>query len=428
MSSDLKADLKERIKELPETTGVYIFKDAKGNALYIGKAKSIRSRAKSHFVSTDSFYSGAAIINNTVKIDYMLTDSEIEALLLEAELIKKYNPKYNINLKDDKSFPYILITEEKFPRVITRRIRNESELQTYRRYFGPFTNVKAIKQTLNFLFKLFPVCSCNTLRKKRMRPCLKYQLKMCPAPCVENISQEAYMNNITNIELFLDGKKKALIEQFKERMKEAADNLDYETAANLRNHIWALEKTIINQRVITSEPEISLGIVELREILDLPKEPKRIEAFDISNLSGTDPTGSLVLFLNGQPMKKGYRRFKIKTIMGANDVAMMGEVVERRYRRLIKERKPLPDLIVVDGGKPQLNIANKIVSELKLEIPVIGIAKRFEHIFKPSLSDPIIISPDSPALFLLQRIRDEAHRFALKYHQLLRKKRTIKKG
>jgi excinuclease ABC subunit C len=169
-------------------------------------------------------------------------------------------------------------------------------------------------------------------------------------------------------------------------------------------------------------------VEELKDILNLPESPLRIEAFDISNLSGTDPTGSLVSFLKGQPNKSGYRRFKIRTVEGANDVAMMSELIERRYKRLIKEQQPLPNLIIVDGGKPQLNIASEVLMNLGLnQIPIIGLAKRFEHVFKPSLSDPIIISPDSPALFLLQRIRDEAHRFALKYHQLLRKKRTIHK-
>ncbi|NVM28905.1 MAG: excinuclease ABC subunit UvrC [Candidatus Helarchaeota archaeon] len=427
MNQEINIELKERVKEIPETTGVYIFRDSEGNAIYIGKARSIKNRVKSHFSVIEDNVNNALILKTATKIDYILTDSEIEALLLEAKLIKKYTPKYNINLKDDKSFPYILITDEEFPRVIIRRIRKIGKLQEYKRFFGPFTDVKAIKRTLNFLFKLFPVCSCAPKRKKRTRPCLKFQLKSCSAPCVGNANKDNYLKSIENIELFLDGKKKEILEKFKKRMKEAADDLDFETAANLRDHIWALEKTIITQRVITSESDISLGIVELKEILDLPKVPRRIEAFDISNLGGTDPTGSLVLFVNGQPMKDGYRRFKIKTVEGANDVAMMGEVVERRYKRLIKEQKNIPDLIVVDGGKPQLNIAKKVLSNLELTIPIIGLAKKFEHVYKPNTSEPIVISPDSPALFLLQRVRDEAHRFALKYHQLLRKKRTIKK-
>ena len=427
MNQEINLELKERVKEIPETTGVYIFRDSEGNAIYIGKARSIKNRVKSHFSVIENNVNNALILKTATKIDYILTDSEIEALLLEAELIKKYTPKYNINLKDDKSFPYILITDEEFPRVIVKRIRKAGELQEYRQFFGPYTNVKAIKRTLNFLFKLFPVCSCTPKRKKRARPCLKFQLKSCSAPCVEEVNQENYLKCIENIELFLDGKKKEILEKFKKRMKEAADDLDFETAANLRDHVWALEKTIITQRVITSESDISLGIVELKEILDLPKVPRRIEAFDISNLGGTDPTGSLVLFVNGQPMKDGYRRFKIKTVEGANDVAMMGEVVKRRYKRLIREQKNIPDLVVVDGGKPQLNIAKKILSNLELTIPIIGLAKKFEHVYKPNTSEPIVISPDSPALFLLQRVRDEAHRFALKYHQLLRKKRTIKK-
>lgn len=427
MSPELNPNLKERIQELPDSTGVYIFKNIKGEVIYVGKAKSIKNRVKSHFIPTGEIPNSALISKNTDMVDFILTESEIEALLLEAELIKKHSPNYNIDLKDDKTFPYILITQEEFSRVLVRRPPKRDNLEKYKRVFGPFTSVRAIKQALNFLFKIFPICTCAKPRKKRVRPCLKYQLKRCPAPCVGKIDQDEYLKNISNIELFLDGKKKELIQQLKSTMKDAAENLDYETAAQIRDHVWALEKTIITQRIITAESEISLGTVELKEILDLPKVPVRIEAFDISNLSGTDPTGSMVLFVNGQPMKSGYRRFKIRTVEGANDVAMMGEVVKRRYKRVLKEKKVPPDLIVVDGGKPQLNVTYKIVTGLNLNIPILGLAKRFEHVFVPNQANPIIVSPDSPALFLLQRIRDEAHRFALRYHQLLRKKRIPKK-
>ncbi|HUY00678.1 MAG TPA: excinuclease ABC subunit UvrC [Candidatus Deferrimicrobium sp.] len=428
MNQEIKAYIRDKIEELPDISGVYIFKDSDDRVLYIGKAKSIKNRVKSHFSTTTNVNTESFIVNNTEKIEFIVTDSEIEAFLLEAELIKLYNPKYNINLKDDKSFPYIIITQEDFPRIIVKRIRKETELKDFKRFFGPFTDVGAVKRTLNFLFRIFPVCSCENPRKKRIRPCLKYQLKRCSAPCVEKISREEYLKNLTNIELFLEGKKREIIEEFKRQMKAAAENLEFETATLLRDHIWALEKTIINQRIIDNEPEFSLGMKELKEILNLNEDPLRIEAFDISNLSGTDPTGSLVLFLKGQPNKNGYRRFKIRTVVGANDVAMMGEIIERRYKRLLKEKQLLPNLIIVDGGKPQLNVASEILSNLGLnEIPIIGLAKRYEHVFQPGLGDPIIISPDSPALFLLQRIRDEAHRFALKYHHLLRKKRTIQK-
>jgi excinuclease ABC subunit C len=421
-------DLKQKIEEIPDTTGVYIFKDAEGKVLYVGKAKSLKNRVKSHFSETDILGTDALIISHVNDINFMTTDSEIEALLLESELIKQNKPKYNVRLQDDKSFPYFIITDEEFPRVMIHRIREESELQKYRQYFGPYTDVKAIKQTLAFLLKLFPVCSCKTPRKKRSRPCLKYQLKKCSAPCVGAIGQAEYLKNISNIELFLDGKKQDLIEEFRKQMQQASDRLDFERATILRDQIWALEKAIINQKVISSELSISLGVRELQEILNLHQLPARIEAFDISNISGTDSTGSMILFLNGQPLKSGYRQYKIRSIAEPNDVAMMGEVIERRYGRLIKEQKPLPNLIVVDGGKPQLNIAYRILTELGLnEIPIIGLAKRFEHVFKPDNPNAIIISPDSPALFLLKRIRDEAHRFALRYHHILRKKRVVTK-
>ncbi|MHA1650346.1 MAG: UvrB/UvrC motif-containing protein, partial [Candidatus Helarchaeota archaeon] len=255
-------------------------------------------------------------------------------------------------------------------------------------------------------------------------PCLKYQLKRCSAPCVGKITQEEYLNNIANIEAILAGKKEDLIEQLKQKMDQAAKELNYEVAAILRDQIWALEKTIIHQKVLSTKSEISLGVLELKNILKLPREPIKIEAFDISNLSGTDPTGSLVVFINGKAEKREYRRFKIRGVTGANDVAMMQEVIERRYQRLLKEDQALPDLVVVDGGKPQLNAALKVLIKLNLgNLPTIGLAKRFEHVFVPNNPNPIVISPDSPALFLLQRIRDEAHRFALQYHRLLRRKK-----
>ncbi|MHA1267725.1 MAG: excinuclease ABC subunit UvrC [Candidatus Helarchaeota archaeon] len=420
--------LRAQIAELPDATGVYFLKDGENKILYIGKAKSLRKRVKQHLVPAAAEADLESLGRKIEKIEYILTDSEIEALLLEADLIKKYQPLFNIRVKDDKSFPYILITEEEYPRVIIRRIRNKEEFRKYRRVFGPFTNMRAIKKTINYLIKLFPVCSCAKRPKKPARPCYKYDLKRCPAPCCMDVNKEEYIQNIVNIELFLMGKKKELIEDFKQRMAEAAETLEFELAAKMRDSIWALEKTIINQRVLESqdgEQDVSLRIRELQDALNLPTPPQRIEAFDISNLSGTNPTGSMVLFVNGNPIKSGYRRFKIKTVGGINDAAMMREVIERRYRRVIQENLEHPDLIVVDGGKPQLNIAYDTIRKLKLEIPIIGLAKRFEHIFVPGKSDPIILSSDSPALFLLQRVRDEAHRFALKYHQLLRKKRTI---
>ncbi len=424
MTAQPDKDLEAQISDLPDSTGVYIFRDTANNALYIGKARSIKKRVRSHLSPREGLSTSVFSVSEASKVDFILTESEIEAVLLEQELIKKFQPKYNIELKDDKSFPHIVITEEEFPRVLIRRHRKKSEWQKYRRVFGPFTNMGAIKRTLNFLFKVFPVCTCFPRRKKRVRPCLQYQLKRCSAPCVGKITQANYMKNISSIELFLEGKKRNLIEDLRGRMAQVAEDLEFELAALLRDQIWALEKTIINQRVLSTDPDIALGTVELKEILDLPKEPVRIEAFDISNISGTDSTGSMVLFINGKPKKDGYRRFKIKTVTGPNDVAMMGEVVERRYKKLTRENRPLPDLVIVDGGKPQLNVTKKVLDDLNLDnIPVVGLAKRFEHIFKPGLTDPIIISPDSPALFLLQRVRDEAHRFALRYHQLLRKKR-----
>jgi len=427
--SKLRTELRERIEALPDATGVYLFKDAERRVLYIGKAKSLKSRVKSHFAGGDDYGTDAFIINRTDEISFMTTDSEIEALLLESELIKQHKPRYNVKLQDDKSFPYLVITDEEFPRIIIHRIREGVELQNYRRHFGPYTDVTAIKQTLNFLLRLFPVCSCKTPRKKRTRPCLKHQLKKCSAPCVGAIERAEYMKNIANIELFLEGKKRELIDELKQQMQGASERLDFEMAALLRDQVWALEKTIINQKVISAELSISLGLHELQEALGLSELPARIEAFDISNISGTDPTGSMILFMNGQPLKSGYRHFKIRTIPEPNDVAMMGEVIERRYSRLVQEQKPLPNLIIVDGGKPQLNISKRILTELNLmAIPIIGLAKRFEHVFKPDTPNPIIISPDSPALFLLQRIRDEAHRFALRYHHILRKKRVIKKA
>ena len=215
----LKPELRQRIEGLPDATGVYLFKDEEGRVLYIGKAKSLKNRVKSHFAAGNDYGTDSFIINRTNEISFMTTESEIEALLLESELIKQYKPRYNVKLQDDKSFPYLLITDEEFPRVIIHRIREGTELQNYRRYFGPYTDVTAIKQTLTFLLRLFPVCSCNTPRRKRTRPCLKHQLKKCSAPCVGAIDRADYMKNISNIELFLEGKKKELIDELRQQMQ-----------------------------------------------------------------------------------------------------------------------------------------------------------------------------------------------------------------
>ncbi len=541
--------IEEQLKQIPDKPGVYLMKNGSGEIIYVGKARSLKKRVRSYFRKGSQSYKTSIMVDHINDFDYIVTDTEMESFILEANLIKKYQPQFNIRLKDDKSYPYIKITTyEDFPRIKKSRVlKNDGS-----KYFGPFVDVGAIYKTINILKDLYKLRSCNydiSEEKQLERPCLNYYIDKCSAPCVGKIDKESYHQLIDQVILFLSGRQKKLIKKIEKKMKKAADQQNYERAARYRDAIKGVreisrqqkvmseddtdkdiiaikedgsycvqlllikngkligqehyilevpegEKTIevmssflqqyyeqapqlpdeillnteINNKDILADrlkqlkgKKVKIGIPlrgnkkrlvemtaknaaqnlkkerikskyekkrtkkaveDLAEYLDLKSYPNHIEGFDISNIQGTDATASLVVFKEGRTAKNDYRRFKIRHKNGPDDYAMMKEVVHRRYKRLIKENRELPDLILIDGGKGQLNAAFYVLQELGLsEIEIIGLAKREEEIFKPGRKNPLILPKDSNALHLLQRVRDEAHRFAVNYHRKLRSRR-----
>lgn len=407
-------DIKKKLKSIPDAPGVYFFKDDKGGIIYIGKAASLKKRLSSYFRSSNEINPRTrALLSSLKDVDYILTGSEAEALILEQGLIREYQPKYNVDFKDDKSYPLIRITKgEKFPRIfVTRRKLDPKSL-----YFGPYTDAKLLREALKIIRKIFGFRACFTLPKKA---CLDYHLNLCPAPCVGKISIEEYGNILKNIILFLEGKREELLKNLSINMGLASKSKDFELAAKLRDQIKALSGVVIKRKLY----RISDQLEELKEILHLAVLPKRIETFDVSNIFGQEAVGSMVSFIDGRTDKNNYRRFKIRTVEGIDDCKMMRELVRRRYQKLQEEKGVMPDLIMVDGGKGQLSSAWIELKNLGLGgIAVIGLAKEFEHIYTLKQKDPIALPRDSAALKLLQRIRDEAHRFAISYHHILRNK------
>ena len=546
-----------KLKHLPTSSGVYLMKDVKGAILYVGKAKCLRSRVKSYFtVNRYSQPKTTALMNRIMDVDFIATDSEVEALILEDNLVKKHKPRYNILLRDDKSFPFIKVTNEPFPKLtITRNRENDGA-----RYFGPYTNVRAMRRTLDTVRKVFPTRTCDSPRtwSSMDRPCLEFDIKRCTGPCKGHISEADYGDTINQVCEFLSGKKNSVMRSLTLKMKEASDGMEYEVAASIRDQINTISRDAVKQRVhgkgsaeqdvfgvvdegetacisvltiregkmvdknhffVSSPKENSrtelleaflsryylafsdqqsmpeeivipmyseemeplnvwlseskgkrvvfttpqrghkvslLGLAErnaklqldtrilrntemrdrrsippsveaLQECLRLQNPPRRIETFDVSNIQGALPVASMVCFVSGKPKKKDYRRYDIKGVVGPNDFAMMREVVGRRYRRIIDENGPLPDLVVIDGGKGQLSSAKRVLDELGLvDVPVVGLAKRLEEVFYPERPAPVMIPKTSPALKLLMQARDEAHRFAVTFHRNKRSRSMVR--
>ncbi len=411
-----KIKLKNKIDALPGVPGVYIFKDSQENVLYVGKAKSLKKRVKSYF---NRFLSDKtqAMVSKIVDIEYTLTPSESQAQLLEASLIKDKQPPYNVSLKDDKSFPLIRITAEEFPIVsICRRKSLKKEDKSL--YFGPYTNAKLLRQAFKVMRQIFGLRSCKKMLKTS---CLYYRLRLCPAPCIGKIDKEAYQEIIQDIELFLDSRYKELLGKLAQRMKRAAEEKRFEDAAKIRDKINAL--SVIGQAKVA--PRSQKDLEDLKELAQLNKLPLRIEAFDISDISGKEATGSMVSFYKAFPDKNNYRHFRIKTVEKIDDYGMLKEIIKRRYSRIIRENLSLPDLILIDGGRSHLLAAEKELKKLGLNIPLVSIAKDKENIYIQNKKNPLKLNQDTPALNLIRRIRDEAHRFAIKYHHLLRRKRII---
>jgi excinuclease ABC subunit C len=541
--------LEEKLKSIPPNPGVYIMKDADDKVLYVGKAISLSNRVRSYFQASAKPHAlTPSMIPLVREIDYIITDSEIEALILENNLVQKHKPKYNIKLKDDKRYPYLKITSEEFPRItMTRSVEKDGS-----KYFGPYVRAKATRQTLKEITKAFPIRTCNldlSGEKKDHRPCLNYHIGRCLAPCVGLVGKEDYQEIVRNVSSFLKGNSEDVLKNLTEKMKEASTNLEFERAAQIRDRISSLQQILEKQKVSSSDGEDQdvigfyqkdddvcvllfmvrggkmqdqehfflsgtelstpveiltafieqyyhdasfvpktiilqndiempeaverwlsekrgsaitlhvpqkgkkLDMVEmaaknaasilerdkaltiykkednpalmgLRDVLSLPRQPSRIDCFDISNLGGDSAVGSMVVFQDGVPNKSEYRRYKIRTVEGQDDFAMMREVLTRRIRASLEGETPFPDLIIVDGGKGQLSTALEVLKEANLDgkQPIMGLAKKQEHIFLPNESDPIVLDDHSPILHLLQRIRNEAHRFAITYHKKLRAK------
>ncbi|MFA5088185.1 MAG: excinuclease ABC subunit UvrC [Candidatus Omnitrophota bacterium] len=422
-------DIKEKIKKFPVTSGVYLMKDAQGQVLYVGKAISLRRRVRSYFRKAKTFSKTDLLVAQINDVDFLPTSSEAEALILEASLIKKYLPKYNIDLRDDKSYPYLEITPEKFPRIFMVRPSGRAEEFLARRgsgrkeakYYGPYVNPKLIREALTIIRRIFPFRTCDPFPKKA---CLDYHLGLCDAPCIGNIPVKDYAKLIRNVVLILEGRKDKLYKNLQKEMESLARTRKFEQAAKVRDQIQAIGALYSGTQNVNYYKETE----QLQRLLSLPKRPERIEAFDVSNMMGQQAVGSMVSFLNGKPDKQNYRRFRIRDVSGIDDFKMIAEIVRRRYQRLLKERAFLPDLIVIDGGKGQLSAAQEELEKMKADIAIISLAKRQEEIFSPRKRGPVILPKDSLGLKLLQRVRDEAHRFAVSYHRLLRMKDVFQKG
>ena len=426
----VSVQLTRQLRNLPHRPGVYLFRDRFRRVIYVGKAKDLHRRVSQYFhpsrrMSAD--LKTKALLQSIAELETHQVRSEPEAILLEGRLIKEYRPRYNVSFRDDKRFLMVRVDlDEPFPKFQTTRMKTEDQA----RYFGPFAHSGALRQTLALMRKRFGLRSCRPEipGEKDYRHCLDHVIQNCSAPCVAKVSRAEYHAKVVEACAFLEGKTAEMKEDLKAAMKKAAERKDFEKAASLRNLVEDLKKTTRPARRFfrdlpsTVVPERDLET--LRDVLGLGVVPARIECFDISNISDTHSVASMVVFRDGRPSKPAYRRYRIQGVAGQDDVGCMAEVIRRRCARWGVEGGGSPDLIVVDGGKGQLGAA---VRELGAagwaQVPAIGLAKQNEEIFRPGRPDPIVLPKESGAIRLLQRVRDEAHRVANGYHQLLMKKR-----
>lgn len=426
----------EKVKQFPPAPGVYLMKDAEGRVIYVGKAKNLRNRASHYFTKAaidDARTSD--LVKVIADIEFVPADSEVDALLLEARLVKDIQPRFNIELKDDKTFPYLQIRiREEFPRVeFTRSPRTRGV-----RLYGPFTSAKSLRQAIQVLQRIFKFRTCGLDIKSTneqwrwFRPCILHSIHQCTAPCNFRVSRDEYRKQIRQLCMVLEGHKARLIKLLEQNMREASAKLEFEKAARLRDEIASLKSLGLRGDVDKNvQPEVfhiepRKGSIGLRKILGLPATPRTIEGIDIAHLGGDDMVASLVSFIDGLPFKPGYRRYKIKSVQGIDDFASIREVIARRFRNRGpgEEDQVFPDILLIDGGKGQLNAAREVFAMLGKEPPcLISLAKQEEEIFRPGDSEPIRLSRHSAALRLLQYVRDEAHRFAQHYHHLLRRKK-----
>ena len=411
-------DSNKRIKldKIPKTPGVYTFYDKKGRVLYIGKAINLRSRVRSYFQpGSDLSVMKQVMVRLVSNVKVQKTKNEARALIMENLLIKKYKPPYNIMLKDDKNYLYLKIKDEDFPRVEFVRRPN---FRQKARYFGPFPWSRPVKQVYRYFHKIFPLRSCSSMPNK---PCLEYHMGRCMAPCVSGIPKDEYQKIINKVVEFFEGNEDKFILQAEIKMKKASEEKNFEKAAYYRDQMRAMDKlkeirlTSLQIQKRSEKEKLRKALFQIKTKLKLKKLPKRIEIYDISNIQGKFAVGSMVVFNNGLPDKSQYRKFKIKTIQGVNDTAMLNEVILRRVKH---KEWPKPDLVIMDGGRGQLNAVKDIWKQEK--VPVVALAKPEEEIYIPDIKIPRKLPEDSEGFYLMQRMRDEAHRFAIAYHRQLR--------
>ena len=456
-----KPDPNKKLREVPHKPGVYLMRDRLKRIIYVGKARDLRKRLGQYFMPSRRMTADLktrALLDSTWDFDVHVVRNEPEALLLEGKLIKEFRPKYNITFRDDKRFLLVKVNlSDAIPRFQFARLKKEDGY----RYFGPFAHAGALRTTLKWMKKRFGIRSCRVLEpgESDYKRCMDHIIKNCSAPCIRRVTLEDYKARVLEACEFLEGQSQEMLKQIEEQMKKAAGNLEFEKAAEMRNMLDDLRRTTKPARRFTRgsfptsiDPKADLQA--LADALLLPGAPTVMECFDISNISTTHIVASMVSFRNGVPDKSNYRRYRIRTVEGQDDFASMAEVVRRRYSRVLLESRNgapelaefsqepvdeaiariqqtaperlvrLPDLIIVDGGKGQLSSACKELQRLGLQnVPIIGLAKEFEEIYRPGRALPLQLPDDSGALQILQRIRDEAHRFANGYHQLLMKKR-----
>ena len=432
---------REKVRTFPTTPGIYLMKDAQGRVIYVGKAVNLRSRAGSYFTkAAEGDLRTAKLITEIADIDYIDAESEVDALLIEARLIKDIQPRFNAMLKDDKTFPYLQIsTREDFPRVEFTRQPESSGVKLY----GPFTSAGQLRGTIAVLQRIFRFRTCtldieeNDERWRWFRPCLLASINQCTAPCNMRVSKEDYREDIRRLRVFLDGGKASLLREMEAFMLQASKELKYEKAARIRDEIDALKSLNLRGDLEShAQPEVfyidpQKGLAGLKKVLKLAEVPRRIEGVDIAHLQGSETVASLVQFIDGLPFKPGYKRYKIQSVEGVDDFASMREVITRRFRRLTQEGESFPDLLLIDGGKGQLNAVMETFAAINITPPTtISLAKREEEIYVPGESEPLKLSRHAWSLRLLQYVRDEAHRFAQHYHHILRGRNAIdrKKG
>jgi len=430
------------IKSFPTGPGLYFMKGSGDKVIYIGKAKNLRSRVSSYFQRSSDLVASrgpkiAEMISKIETVDFMETPNEVEAVLAEARLIKDIRPPYNTDLVDDKTFPYLEITTgEDFPGVyITRKPQPKGS-----RLFGPFAGAKDLRQVLVILQKIFKFRTCRLNiskadpKRRFFRPCLLYSIKQCTAPCSAKIDRSEYKKIITDLIKFLRSKRSTVLRQLRKQMAEAAEAMRYEKAAVFRDRVRLIERLDrrgtpdenVQPEVFAAEPTEALE--KLQNLLQTAQPVRISEGIDVANISGAEAVGSLVKFIDGRPFKSGYRRFKIKTVKGIDDYAMIAEVVKRRYKYAMAGEELWPDLVLIDGGLGHLRAAEEAFREMNSPIPKIAaIAKKEEDIYLQASPKPLKLPAHSAVRKLLQYIRDEAHRFAQHYHHILRRKKMLNK-